>query len=120
VRTVWGVPASSTAALVACIAEYGGLAGVVVTTRRGTGRFHGTGFYDYNGNELNARTFAQAIAKLERDNPVLDTSRNRWGATLGGKRRLRKRVRSKRLGNEVNNCSDVDRLTLSAYACPTR
>ncbi len=50
-------------------AEYGGLAGVVVTTRRGTGRFHGTGFYDYNGNELNARTFAQTVAKLERDNP---------------------------------------------------
>lgn len=65
-------------------AEYGGLAGVVVTTRRGTGRFHGTGFYDYNGNELNARTFAQTVAKLERDNPLLDTSRNRWGATLGG------------------------------------
>lgn len=65
-------------------AEYGGLAGVVVTTRRGTSRYHGAGFYDFNGNELNARTFAQTQAALSRDNPLLDTARHRWGSTFGG------------------------------------
>ncbi|HEY8549685.1 MAG TPA: TonB-dependent receptor [Vicinamibacterales bacterium] len=65
-------------------AEYGGLAGVVVTTRRGTGAYHGSAFYDFNGNELNARTFTQTRAGLERSDPVLDTSRNRWGGTFGG------------------------------------
>ena len=42
-------------------AEYGGLAGVIVSTKRGANRFRGTGFYDYNSNELNARTYAQAL-----------------------------------------------------------
>jgi hypothetical protein len=40
-------------------AEYGGLAGVIVSTKRGANRFHGTSFYDYNSDELNARTYAR-------------------------------------------------------------
>ena len=35
-------------------AEYGGLAGVIVSTKRGANQFHGTSFYDFNSNELNA------------------------------------------------------------------
>ena len=35
-------------------AEYGGLAGVIVSTKRGANKFHGTSFYDFNSNELNA------------------------------------------------------------------
>ena len=42
-------------------AEFGGLAGVVVSTKRGTNQFHGTSFYDFNCNELNARTYAQTL-----------------------------------------------------------
>src|SRR5690606_22255412 len=42
-------------------AEFGGLAGVVVSTKRGTNRFSGTSFYDFNSNELNARTYAQTL-----------------------------------------------------------
>ncbi len=65
-------------------AEYGGLAGVVVTTRRGSSRYSGTGFYDFNGNALNACTWAQTRAGLERDDPTLQTHRHRWGGTFGG------------------------------------
>ena len=42
-------------------AEYGGLAGVIVSTKRGANRFHGTAFYDFNSNELNALTYAQTL-----------------------------------------------------------
>ncbi|MPZ21442.1 MAG: TonB-dependent receptor plug domain-containing protein [Luteitalea sp.] len=65
-------------------AEYGGLAGVVVTTRRGLGRYSGSGFFDVNANELNARTFTQALEGLERSDPTLDTNLQRWGGSLGG------------------------------------
>ena len=44
-------------------AEYGGLAGVVVTTKRGGNAYRGTAFYDFNANGLNALTYNQ---KLER------------------------------------------------------
>ena len=47
-------------------AEYGGLAGVVVTTKRGGLQYHGTGFYDYNGDGLNALTYNQTLAGVER------------------------------------------------------
>jgi hypothetical protein len=65
-------------------AEYGGLAGVVVTTRRGGAQYSGSAFYDFNGNGLNALTYAQGLAGLQRNDPVLDTHIQRWGATLGG------------------------------------
>src|SRR4029078_11266187 len=35
-------------------AEYGGLAGVLVTTKRGSNSYRGTAFYDFNSNGLNA------------------------------------------------------------------
>ena len=65
-------------------AEYGGLAGVVVTTKRGTLQFHGTGFYDFNNNGLNALTYNQTLAGVERDDPLSDTHEHRWGGSLGG------------------------------------
>ncbi len=65
-------------------AEYGGLAGVVVTTRRGLGRYSGSGFVDFNSDELNARTFTQASAGLSRNDPTFDTNLKRWGGSLGG------------------------------------
>src|SRR4029078_10431705 len=42
-------------------AEYGGLAGVIVSTKRGANRFRGSSFYDFNSNELNALTYAQKL-----------------------------------------------------------
>jgi hypothetical protein len=65
-------------------AEYGGLAGVVVTTRRGTNAFAGSGFFDFNDDGLNARPFGQTLAGLQRGNPLLDTHQRRYGATLAG------------------------------------
>jgi hypothetical protein len=65
-------------------AEYGGLAGVIVTTRRGSNAYAGIGFYDFNGNELNARPYGETLAGLERTDPLLDTRDHRYGATLGG------------------------------------
>jgi hypothetical protein len=65
-------------------AEYGGLAGVIVTTRRGTNALHGSSFYDHNSNELNARTYAQALNNVSRDDPNADTHEHRFGVTLGG------------------------------------
>jgi Carboxypeptidase regulatory-like domain/TonB dependent receptor len=65
-------------------AEFGGLAGVVVTTRRGTNRFSGSTFYDFNADELNARSYAQTLAGISRDDPVLDTSDHRYGGSIGG------------------------------------
>jgi hypothetical protein len=32
------------------------LAGVIVSTKRGASKFHGTSFYDFNSDELNALT----------------------------------------------------------------
>ena len=65
-------------------AEYGGLAGVIVSTKRGANRFRGTGFSDYNSNELNARTYAQALNNVRRDDPNADTHDYRYGGSFGG------------------------------------
>jgi hypothetical protein len=65
-------------------AEYGGLAGVIVSTKRGANRFHGTSFYDYNADELNARTYAQTLNGVSRDDPNADTHDYRYGFSLGG------------------------------------
>src|SRR5690606_4856287 len=65
-------------------AEFGGLAGVVVSTKRGTNRFSGTSFYDFNSNELNARTYAQALNGVDRNDPNNDTHDHRFGFSLGG------------------------------------
>jgi Carboxypeptidase regulatory-like domain len=71
-------------------AEYGGLAGVVVTTKRGGNAYRGTGFYDFNSNGLNALTYNQKLGLSDadlaglRDDPNSDTHAHRWGASLGG------------------------------------
>lgn len=65
-------------------AEYGGLAGVIVSTKRGANRFRGTGFSDYNSNELNARTYAQALNNVSRSDPNADTHDYRYGGSFGG------------------------------------
>src|SRR4029453_4259115 len=65
-------------------AEYGGLAGVIVTTRRGTNAFSGGGFFDFNNDGLNALPYGQTLAGLERGDPLLDTHQRRYGATLSG------------------------------------
>jgi Carboxypeptidase regulatory-like domain len=71
-------------------AEYGGLAGVLVTTKRGGNNYRGTAFYDFNSNGLNALTYnqklgldAEDLAGL-RDDPNSDTHQHRWGASVGG------------------------------------
>jgi hypothetical protein len=65
-------------------AEYGGLAGVVVTTKRGANDHHGSAFYDFNENGLNALTYNQKLSGVERGDPLSDTRHQRWGASLGG------------------------------------
>jgi hypothetical protein len=65
-------------------AEYGGLAGVVVSTKRGANQLHGSGFYDFNSNELNALTYAQTLTGVSRDDPNADTHDHRFGVSLGG------------------------------------
>jgi hypothetical protein len=65
-------------------AEYGGLAGVVVTTKRGGSSYRGTGFYDFNSDGLNALTYNQTLAGVERGDPNADTHEHRWGASIGG------------------------------------
>jgi hypothetical protein len=65
-------------------AEYGGLAGVVVTTKRGGNTYHGTGFYDFNSSGLNALTYNQKLSGVERGDPNGDTHQHRWGASFGG------------------------------------
>ncbi len=65
-------------------AEYGGLAGVIVSTKRGANRFRATGFYDYNSDELNALTYAQKLNGVLRSDPNADTHDYRYGGSLGG------------------------------------
>lgn len=65
-------------------AEFGGLAGVVVSTKRGANQVRGTSFYDFNSNELNARTYAQTLNGVSRNNPNSDTHDHRFGFSLGG------------------------------------
>src|SRR3954465_3729798 len=65
-------------------AEYGGLAGVIVSTKRGANKFHGTAFTDYNANELNALTYGQTLTGVERSDPNADTHDYRYGGSLGG------------------------------------
>jgi hypothetical protein len=71
-------------------AEYGGLAGVLVTTKRGGSNYRGTAFYDFNSNGLNALTYNQKLGLDEeelaglRSDPNADTHQHRWGASLGG------------------------------------
>ena len=65
-------------------AEYGGLAGVVVTTKRGSQQYRGTGFFDYNSDGLNALTYNQTLSGVERGDPLSDTHERRWGGSIGG------------------------------------
>ena len=71
-------------------AEYGGLAGVLVTTKRGGNAYRGTGFYDFNSNGLNALTYNQKLGLSDdqlaglRSDPNSDTHAHRWGASVGG------------------------------------
>ncbi|MBE3134103.1 MAG: carboxypeptidase regulatory-like domain-containing protein, partial [Acidobacteria bacterium] len=65
-------------------AEYGGLAGVVVTTKRGGQKYHGTGFYDFNSNSLNSLTYGQKLTDVSRDDPNADTKQQRYGVSFGG------------------------------------
>src|SRR5437762_6340380 len=65
-------------------AEYGGLAGVVVTTKRGASAYRGTGFYDFNSNDLNALAYNQTLSGVKRGDPLSDTHEYRWGASTGG------------------------------------
>ncbi len=73
-------------------AEYGGLAGVVVTTKRGGNAYHGTAFYDFNDNSLNALTYSQKLTGATRDDPNSDTYQHRWGASFGGPHQVRQDV----------------------------
>jgi len=71
-------------------AEYGGLAGVVVTTKRGGNQYRGSAFYDFNSNGLNALTYDQKYGLSEEDlaglrsDPNAQTHEHRWGLSLGG------------------------------------
>jgi hypothetical protein len=65
-------------------AEYGGLAGVIVTTKRGSNALRGNAFYDYNGNGLNALTYNQKLSGVERGDALSETHEHRWGGSLGG------------------------------------
>ena len=65
-------------------AEYGGLAGVIVSTKRGANSFHGTGFSDFNSNELNALTYGQTLNGVRRSDPNADTHDYRYGGSFGG------------------------------------
>ena len=65
-------------------AEYGGLAGFVVTTKRGGNQYRGSAFYDFNSDELNALTYAQKEAGDVRGDPNADSSQHRFGASFGG------------------------------------
>ena len=64
-------------------AEYGGLAGVVVTTKRGGNDYRGTGFYDFNNDGLNALTYNQKLAGVERGDPQLRHPRAPLGRQPG-------------------------------------
>ncbi len=71
-------------------AEYGGLAGVVVTTKRGGNQYRGSAFYDFNGDELNALTYNQKLGLSDEDlaqlrsDPNSDTHEHRWGLSFAG------------------------------------
>jgi hypothetical protein len=65
-------------------AEYGGLAGVVVTTKRGGQKYHGSAFYDFNSNALNELTYGQKLTGVSRSDPNADTKQQRYGGSVGG------------------------------------
>ena len=64
-------------------AEYGGLAGVVVTTKRGepVSRHR---FYDFNSDALNALTYNQTLVGVSAAIRSADTHEHRWGGSFGG------------------------------------
>ena len=49
----------------------GGLAGVIVTTKRGSSRYSGTSFYDFNSDSLNALTYNQTLSGTKRGNTAV-------------------------------------------------
>ena len=57
-------------------AEFAVAANYTVVTKSGTNDFHGTGFYNYNGNRLNARNFFDATTPFR--------VYNSFGASAGG------------------------------------
>ncbi len=68
-------------------AEYGGLAGVVVTTKRGGNAYRGTRLLRLQRERLNALTYNQKYGLSEEDlatlrsDPNADTHEHRWGAS---------------------------------------
>ena len=75
-------------------AEYGGLAGVVVTTKRGGNAYRGSVFYDFNSDGLNALTYNQKLAGAERGDPNSDTHAAPLGHELRRARSSRTRPSS--------------------------
>jgi hypothetical protein len=57
-------------------AEFARSANFTVVSKSGTNQFHGGGFYDYNGNDLNARNFFSATVPFR--------VYHNFGASLGG------------------------------------
>ena len=56
----------------------------MITTKRGGSQYRGTSFYDFNNDSLNALTYNQTLAGVERGDPLSDTHEHRWGGSLGG------------------------------------
>ncbi|PYQ05010.1 MAG: hypothetical protein DMF82_09400, partial [Acidobacteria bacterium] len=89
-NAIFGTVGNSAPGLDAISAEYGGLAGVLVTTKRGGNNYRGTAFYDFNSNGLNALTYNQKLGQDPeslaglRSDPNSDTHEHRWGASIGG------------------------------------
>jgi hypothetical protein len=79
-------------------AEFGGLAAVVVTTRRGDNRYRGSAFYDFNADEINALNYNQkALGILPQVGPyyrrggvATDSEQHRYGLVLSGPVRRQK------------------------------
>ena len=65
-------------------AEYGGLAGVIVTTKRGSSRYSGTSFYDFNSDSLNALTYNQTLSGTQRGDPLPTRTSTAGARALGG------------------------------------
>ena len=82
-------------------AEYGGLAGVVVTTKRGGNAYHGTAFYDFNDNSLNALTYSQKLTGATRGRP----QRRHLPAPLGRELRRSHQVRQDLLLRELRGAA---------------
>ena len=98
-------------------AEYGGLAGVVVTTKRGGNQYRGSAFYDFNNDGLNALTYNQKLCRRwSAATPTATPTSTAGGRASAGPSRTTRRSSTRAMRDRTRRPSTA----VAGRTCPPR